>query len=115
MVQWLFAIVILFGLGGYSNYTSPKVKDIATEQLISIRKQDKKSISYQNQLKKKWDSAIIESNISFVDLMVFHTGLTATKSKCYSISIPSSEKLHIALIHIASYTSEEDSFHFKLG
>ncbi len=114
LLHWFFAITILFGFGGYSNYTSPKSKDITTEQLAPTQVHTKKSVFYQNLLKKKWDSGSIDTNESLICIEVYHSRLTRTTSKNQSIFIFSSEKRHITSMHISSY-AEEDSFHFAIG
>ncbi|MEB3344698.1 hypothetical protein U6A24_04460 [Aquimarina gracilis] len=110
-LQWLFTITILLGVGGYSNYTSPKSKDVTTEQLVSVHRSTEKSVSYAYFLSKRYHVDVIRINKFLIGLKDYHSKLVRTKSKeLYSIfTIPQIE-VFITLIHNNSYISE-DSFH----
>ncbi len=115
IMKWFFAFLILFGLGGYSNYTSPKSKDVATELVVSVQKSDKNTSSYTDLLKNKGNSGIAYPDKSLTKLMLYHTKLFHTKFKIYSVFISPLNRIHKTSTYTTSYTDEEDSFHFRLG
>ncbi len=114
ITKWVFLITILFGFGGYTNYTQPRIKEVTTELIVDAVKETQNIVCFGHILQKERNSSFIcNKNTSTKELSLKHAELTINGFKKYSAFISLFQKQKI--ITSLQITSEEDSFHYTLG
>ncbi|WP_109439004.1 hypothetical protein [Aquimarina sp. AU119] len=116
VLNCFFAIAILFSFGGYSNYSSPKIKETTIESIVIPKRISKNIVSFQPSTSQKKNvvfSYIPHKNLRMLSL--FHSRISLTKDKKQRSFIPLFYKQKIIRIPFHSSTvSEEEPFHFNL-
>ncbi len=116
VLNCFFAIAILFSFGGYSNYSSPKIKETTIESIVIPKRNLRDILSFQSGIDQKKNN--IFSYISYKNirmLSLFHSRVSLTKEKKQPFFIPWFNKQKIIRITFnSSVVSEEEPFHFNL-
>jgi len=109
--NWFIAFLLLFTIGGYTNYTQPLAPKEAVELVVAAEENTKKTVSYQKALRRTQYSENNNLYTSLFSLISEHHGmLAAIKDKGFNTTIS------LFIIHKTisfrpvAYSSEEASF-----
>ncbi|KAA1246712.1 hypothetical protein [Aquimarina sp. RZ0] len=110
--EWLFSVLLLCSVTGYSNYNQPLCPEVTTELVIkNQRSSSRPSVSFKTLYNKGKSIHIFEVGLYVNWLSKFHTILSTLKDKEYNTLISLSNIYTILLPHRNSYDTEGNSFH----
>lgn len=110
IVKWFFVFAALFSFGGYSQYTPPKTKEVATELLLVTEERTDKVFHFKRALeRKKINGYSFYSNASLLLISNLHSEFTPICLKNFNTTISLLSKRKTILIHLPKFP-KEDSF-----
>lgn len=104
--SWSMTLLLLWGIGGYSNYTSPISFQENVELVVSDQESLVKVISFENAFN---ESLYFITTSTLSSISKHHETIASIMYKKLDTIISSEIKYHLLLSHIPTYSSEEES------